>query len=169
MNHKTIIQQLANNAASFHSLLHKLSPDEYLWKPQPDKWCLLEVVCHLYDEEREDFRSRVKFVLENPGVAPPMFDQIAWVTERNYIGQNYDEMLDKLLKERQQSIEWLQSLDAPNWEHAYLHPRLGSMSAGLFLTNWLAHDYLHTRQILQLKFNYLKASSKQNLSYAGNW
>lgn len=29
--------------------------------PAPEKWCLLEIVFHLYDEEREEFRARVNY------------------------------------------------------------------------------------------------------------
>jgi hypothetical protein len=43
------------------------------------------------------------------------------------------------------------------------------MSARLFLHNWLAHDYLHIRQINRLKFAYLKAHSDISLDYAGAW
>ena len=38
-----------------------------------------------------------------------------------------------------------------------------------FSPNWLAHDYLHIRQIIRLKFAYLQQLSKEDLSYAGNW
>ncbi len=43
------------------------------------------------------------------------------------------------------------------------------MTAKMFLSNWLAHDYLHLRQILDLKFNYHKLLSGDSLTYAGKW
>ncbi len=43
------------------------------------------------------------------------------------------------------------------------------MSAQLFLNNWLAHDLLHIRQILSIKFNYLKENTEEPLNYAGDW
>jgi hypothetical protein len=43
------------------------------------------------------------------------------------------------------------------------------MTARSFLTNWLAHDYLHLRQILRIKHHYLKTESGESLSYAGAW
>ena len=39
----------------------------------------------------------------------------------------------------------------------------------MMLTNWLAHDYLHIRQIIKLKFDFLKDQSDEHLSYAGEW
>ena len=78
-------------------------------------------------------------------------------------------MLERFLNEREESIQWLETLTNPPWDNAHLHPKLGPMSASLFLNNWLAHDYLHIRQITKLKYDRLKAISGENLDYAGNW
>ena len=169
MNHDRIIENLSANRDVFSTLLMGRLEDEYLWKPNDTKWCLLEVVCHLYDEEREDFRARVKHTLETPEEPLPMFDPIAWVKDRNYIEQNYNQMVVKLLEERNNSINWLKSLKEPNWGNAYPHPKLGPLSAEHFLANWLAHDFLHFRQITGLQFQFLKAKSENDLSYAGIW
>lgn len=169
MNDINIINELHRNRDIFYHLLKDVPKDEHIWSQEKGKWCLLEIVCHLYDEEREDFRMRVKCVLEDPNTPPPPFDPIAWVNERNYIDQNYDQTLSKFLFERDESMNWLNSLKDPNWESTYHHPKLGPMSAQLFLSNWLAHDYLHIRQIIKLKFDYLKQVSKESLNYAGNW
>jgi len=162
-----IIQELARNKAVFQSLLEGVSREEYLWKPQPEKWCLLEIVAHLYDEEREDFRARTRHTLETPDVPATPIDPEAWVTERKYIKRNYDVMVHKFLEEREASIQWLNSLDNPNWNNIYQHPQIGTMSAKLFLSNWLAHDCRHIQQIINLKYEYLKAHCGEDLRYAG--
>lgn len=169
MDPKAIIDELLRNKSVFKDLLTDVSEVEYTWSQKSDKWSLLEIVCHLYDEEREDFRTRVQCVLKDPNIPPPPFDPIIWVTERNYKDQNYNDILRKFLSERDKSVLWLQSLENPSWDNTYQHPKLGPMSTFLFLTNWLAHDYLHIRQIIRLKFDYLKATSKENLNYAGIW
>jgi len=99
-----IIKELARNKAVFQSLLEGIAPEEHLWKPGPEKWCLLEIVAHLYDEEREDFRARTRHTLETPDTpAPPIYPE-AWVTERKYIERNYDVMVHKFLEQREVSI-----------------------------------------------------------------
>lgn len=143
--------------------------EDVRWKPAPDKWCLLEVVCHLADEEREDFRARVRHVLTTPGEALPPIDPQGWVQERKYISRAYNDMVEIFLEERKASVAWLQSLNQPNWANAYQHPKFGPLTAELFLANWLAHDYLHIRQILGLKHGLLRLRSTQDLSYAGEW
>jgi hypothetical protein len=169
MDHLKIANELLKNKDVFKELLNDLTKEEYLWKPQPDKWCLLEVVCHLYDEELEDFRARTKHVLENPTQPLPPTDPPGWVLERNYIQQNYTDTLNKFLKERDESVKWLQSLKSPKWNNEYQHPKMGPLKAKMFLVNWPAHDYLHIRQITKLKFDYLKNITGENLNYAGDW
>lgn len=169
MDSEAIINQLSRNCSTFAGQLLSLTKDEYTWRPAPDKWCLLEVVCHLVDEEVEDFRQRVQTTLETPGEQPPAIFPEKWVKDRNYMEENYVLKVAQFLEERSKSIAWLQGLTEPNWENAYEHDSLGTLSAGLFLENWLAHDYIHLRQILLLRMQYFKEQASSDLSYAGNW
>ena len=169
MKRSEIISNLERNKEVFKSVLQNRSREQVVWKPTPDKWCMLEVLCHLVDEEREDFRTRVRSVLEDPDQAPPSIDPQGWVSSRKYLDQDFDMKLNEFLEERALSIAWLKSLADPKWENAYQHPKLGPMSAGLFLANWLAHDYIHIRQLNRLAYEFHQDQSGIDLSYAGNW
>ena len=164
-----IIPELLKNSEIFKTLLSGLSSEQYLWKKNTDKWCLLEIISHLHDEEIEDFRARTKSVLETPTKALVSIDPVGWVKDRNYLEKAYDSTLTRFLLEREHSVNWLHSLDSPEWNNVHQHPELGSITAMQFLSNWLAHDYLHIRQIIKLKFDYLKSISDENLNYAGDW
>ena len=37
----------------------------------------------------------------------------------------------------------------------------------MFLVNWVAHDYLHVRQILKNKYAWMQDVSGEKLDYAG--
>jgi hypothetical protein len=163
------IAELKRNQAVFKELLQGIPETEYHWRWQPEKWNLLEIVCHLHDEEREDFRERTQSVLEDPAKELRKIDPPGWVLERNYMEQNYDAMLDKFLQERENSVKWLKSLKAAKWDNAFVHPSRGPLTAAFFLSNWVAHDYLHIRQILNLKYQYLQKTTGDMLDYAGNW
>lgn len=169
MNHNFIINNLSQNHDVFSGLFSGVTSEQYLWRTAPGKWNLLEIVCHLYDEEMYDFRSRVKHTLESPERELQPIDPVGWVKSRNYIEKDYNEMVQKFLKERMFSIEWLHSLPSPNWQNAYQHKEWGPLSSEMFLANWLAHDYMHIRQINNIKFLYLKEASGQSLQYAGDW
>ncbi len=169
MKHSDIIEKLNLNKDVFKDLFEGLSEEEIHWKPQPEKWCMLEIVCHLYDEEREDFRARLKHTLEIPDQPMPKIYPQEWVTERKYMERNFQEMVSKFLEEREQSTEWLQSLSSPQWKNVHHHPKGGELSVEMFLSNWLAHDYLHFRQITFMKYHYLKTHFDTRFDYAGNW
>jgi hypothetical protein len=166
---KAIIEQLQKNKLVFENILKNESEAMVLWKQAPEKWCLLEIICHLNDEECHDFRFRVQWVLEKPNQTPPPIDPVGWVTNHDYINQDYATMLNTFLSERDKSIIWLKSLKNVNWDNAFEHSKLGHLTARHFLVNWLAHDYLHIKQILKLKYDYLQHTSRENLDYAGIW
>ncbi len=164
-----VIDQLQKNKSVFESLLKDVQPELITWRPKLEKWCLLEIVCHLYDEEQFDFRYRTQWVLEQPNVLPPPFNPLDWVIDHKYMEQDYNSMVTKFLNEREASITWLKELKNPNWDNSYIHPKLGKTTAKHYLDNWLAHDYLHLRQIVKQKFDYLNSQTNENLKYAGIW
>jgi hypothetical protein len=168
-NPNRIILELENNGNIFKEFFHSISNELVLFKPSPDKWSMLEIVCHLKDEEVEDWRTRIKCQLETPGSVPPPIDPVSWVKDRKYIEQDFGKTTGAFLNARQESIAWLQSLDNPQWDNFYMHQNLGPLSAKFFLCNWLAHDYLHLRQMTWTKFEYHRQKSEVDLSYAGNW
>jgi hypothetical protein len=169
MDHHQIITELSRNKEIFNALLFGKNRNEYLYKPATDKWCMVEVLCHLVDEEKEDFRTRVEYVLRNPLETLPTFDPTVWPETRNYLGQDFNKKLDEFLTERVKSTDWLKGLVEPKWKNANHHPEAGPRSAEYFLANWLAHDYIHIRQLNRLAFEYLQKDSNNVLSYAGNW
>jgi hypothetical protein len=164
-----IIAGLESNRGVFEPLLAGRSPAQQRWRPAPEKWSLLEIVCHLYDEERDDFRTRVRHTLESSPGSPPSVDPDDWVQSRRYAERDYDTQVAAFLGERDVSVAWLRSLRAPDWDRAWQHPQLGRMTARAFLANWLAHDALHQRQIVRYDYFYLKETSREDLGYAGQW
>ncbi len=167
MNTEQIISEFDKNKIIFKSLLENLPHDFYLFREKEGKWNLLELVCHLYDEERDDFRARVQSVLENPEADLKPIDPEGWVESRKYSKENYNDKLNDFINERDNSISYLKNLSAAKWDNAYIHEKFGPLTAGMFLASWLAHDYLHIRQIIRIKYEYLKNQSGENLLYAG--
>lgn len=164
-----LFEQLTRHGEVLEAMLSGLPADQQRWKPEPAKWCALEVICHLHDEEREDFRARLRSTLEDPAAPWPKIDPAAWVAERKYIEQDFAAKLHGFVEERKRSVEWLRSMDNASWVHAYIHPKVGPVSCGLLLTNWVAHDLHHMRQLINLRYTYVKANTKVPLDYAGTW
>jgi hypothetical protein len=155
------------NAEAIERMLKDIDEDCAKWKPEPEKWSILEVVCHLVDEERLDFRARIDSTLHKPGEQWPPIDPHAWVEAHGYSGRDIREQQLLFLAERYKSIEWLNALKSPDWDAAYEHPKLGTITAGSLLGSWLAHDYLHLCQISNLYLGYLRqVVEPHSLTYA---
>ena len=162
-------RELAQGAETITSLVAGVSPEEARVRPAPEAWSLLEVLCHLHDEEREDFRPRLDLVLHRPGEAWARIDPAAWVAEREYNARDLARMLQAFLAERERSLAWLGTLSAPDWSREYQAP-FGPITAGDLLASWAAHDLLHTRQLLELRRARLLAhTAPHRTQYAGDW
>ena len=138
-------------------------------RPSPQDWSPLEVIAHLYDEERQDFRPRLEIALFHPQEAWAPIDPEDWVERRRYNERDLGEVLQAFIAERSESLAWLRSLDAPDWEAVYPAP-LGPIRAGDLLAAWVAHDQLHLRQLIELRrYRLAQLSAPFNLRYAGDW
>ena len=169
MNEKSVIKALSENVLVFEKLLKNQEGVKVLWKPNENSWSLLEIVCHLVDEECFDFRARIQHLFNHPNIPPPPIDPQGWVTEKFYQKQDYQTKVQEFFSERENSLTWLNSLENPAWKNSFQHQHFGQMNASLFLTNWLAHDYFHFRQIVKFNYLYLQAYSKHSLEYAGGF
>ena len=162
-------RELENSTEMIRALLLGITQDEAKIKPYPESWSILEVVCHLCDEEREDFREHLDFILHRQNEEWHSIDPEGWVLERKYNEQNLIEMQKKFFAERQTSLEWLQSLSEADWETTYTS-QFGSMRAGDMLASWIAHDNLHIRQLVELRrLKIENLTMRYNIEYAGDW
>ena len=168
MNIKQFTEQLSDSAFAIEQTLKNVSQEQAQWKPAPEKWSILEVVNHLYDEEIEDFRDRLDMVLHHTGENWNANNPVAWVTEREYNKRDFGKSLANFLNERNKSIQWLSQLSTPDLNLYYEHPNFARITAGDLLYSWLAHDYLHQRQIINIKLKHLAESIKPySIRYAG--
>jgi hypothetical protein len=158
------------NANAVSALSADIDEAQARWKPSPADWSILEVVNHLYDEEREDFRTRLDLILHRSSDTWPPIDPPGWAIERRYNEQDPEESLANFLAERRASLAWLRRLENPNWENQSTHPAGFILSAGDMLASWLAHDYLHIRQLNELQYGYHVLNVvPYGVVYAGDW
>ena len=112
INIADVIRQLSVNAQAIRAQVQRLSPDQAQWQPNPETWSLQQVIEHVYNEERLDFRKHLKELLNNP--------PLAWgaSAREEYIHiSDYHQALQGFLNERETSLAWLKSLESPGWEY----------------------------------------------------
>jgi hypothetical protein len=169
MEFETLYQELRNSTDIINTLLMGISQEEAQFKPTPQSWSILEVTCHLYDEEREDFREHLDFILHRQQEEYHVINPQAWVQERRYNEQDFRAMHDRFLGERRKSLNWLTGLAEVDWNTTYTS-LYGSVTAGEMLSCWIAHDNLHIRQLVELRRARIEKITKPYpLEYAGEW
>jgi len=161
--------QMADHAETIHSLTLGIAEEQARWKPGPEIWSILEVINHLYDEEREDFRVRLDIILHHPGQPWPPINPKGWVTERSYNQRDLAQSVDGFRQERRKSLAWLRGLESPDWQKS-VTASFGQFSAGDMFAAWAAHDLLHLRQLVELHWAYtLHMAEPYQVDYAGKW
>jgi hypothetical protein len=170
MEFKTLYREFALSTEMIRSLLAGVSQEEAQVKPSRSAWSILEVTCHLHDEEREDFREHLDFIFHRQNkdewhsIAP-----FAWVKLRKYNQQNFKTMQQKFFGEREKSLAWLWGLKNANWNVTY-KSKWGTMQAGDMFASWVAHDNLHIRQLVELRRSRIERITKPyHIQYAGDW
>ena len=165
-----ITGRLQHNAAVFSALLEGVADAQARWKPEPDKWSILEVVNHLGDEEEQDFRMRLRLLLDEPQRDWPPIDPARWAIDRQYNKREPAESLERFLRARMESLEWLHTLRGRDWERMHEGKVGPPLRAGDLLCSWLGHDLIHIRQINRLHREYLTSVCPGfSPDYAGAW
>jgi hypothetical protein len=169
MNLEYFISQMEINADSIKQLVQGVTDEQAQWKPDPETWSKLEVINHLFDEEQADFRVRLDYILHRPGEPWPPIDPKGWVTERKYNQRDLDESVANFQGARLESLTWLKGLSSPDWQTESEAP-WGKITAGDMFAAWVAHDLLHTRQLVELRWAYtVHRLGSNSTEYAGTW
>jgi hypothetical protein len=169
MQYDLLIQSMADNAARIRQLAEGVSAEQARWKPNPSAWSILEVINHLLDEEKYDFRVRLDIILHSPEKPWPAIDTPGWVTERAYNQRDLVESIHNFSAERNDSLTWLKGLVSPHWEAACT-TTFGTILAGDMVVSWVVHDLLHMRQMVELHHAYLlNLVVPFGVAYAGKW
>jgi hypothetical protein len=139
-------RELARLPGILEAMLARL--DHALWRarPAPKEWSPVEIICHLRDEEVEDFGARVRAILDG-GTAFEPIDPERWAIERRYHEAAPEAALAVLLERRAASLALLGGIEPVRLARAIEQPRLGRMSGLDLVAAWVTHDRLHLAQL----------------------
>lgn len=141
---------LATQGAAIVSLCRALPEALASGRPPGGGWSAAFVISHLLDEERLDFRVRLRSTLADPARTWPAIDPEGWVEKHTYRARDWTADLDAFEEERRTSVAWVRDLGGSPWDATHAHSSLGAISARDLLSAWLDHDRVHLRQLLRI-------------------
>ena len=175
MNTAWMVDRLERFPAVLDELLDGVDETDAHYRASEDDWSIVEIICHLADEDRDDFGRRLRLLIESPEADWPKIDPVSAAVEREYHSRSLLTSLADFKSARKQGVIWLNGLGKIDCTIAALHPRLvhpryGAMDVGDMLASWCAHDALHLRQLAH-RFHQLaiRKAGDHDTGYAGEW
>jgi hypothetical protein len=139
-------RDLARLPGALDALLSDLDDGFWRTRPAPKEWAPVEIVCHLRDEETEDFGARVRVVVDGGAAFAPI-DPERWAVDRGYIKDDTRAALAALKQRRRDNLAYLVLPDPARLTRVVDQPRLGKMSGLDLIAAWATHDRLHLAQL----------------------
>jgi hypothetical protein len=138
--------ELARFPRVLDALLSDLDAAAWRVRPAAAEWAPVEIVCHLRDEEVEDFGGRLRVAMEGgPRFVP--IDPERWAIERRYLEDDGPGALAAFRERRAASLETLAIAAPPRLTPVVAHARTGGLSGLDILAAWVEHDRLHLTQL----------------------
>ena len=142
-----LLPQYQGNLAALYGLLNEAKPYQWLQKPDPDEWSILQILCHLAESELAVHQHRLNQILreDNPFISspPPPGPDLPPCHDDGY------EVLHQFHTHRQATMDLLQSLDAKDWQRPARHSIFGLTNLLEMACFTALHDRLHITQLCQ--------------------
>jgi DinB superfamily len=129
-----------------NALLDGLEPAVWRERPAADEWAPVEIVCHLRDEEAEDFGARVRVVVEGRERFAPI-DPVRRAAERGYRDADPTAALATFVERRAGNLRFLATVPAESFHATVTQPGTATLSGLDLLAAWATHDRLHLTQL----------------------
>jgi len=121
------------------------------YKPEPKKWCILEILGHLSDiEVLYGYRMRQMLADRAPTIAP--MDQDDWARNLGYLEGSASDFLSAFQSARRANVRLLRRLEPADLQKGAFHPEKGrKVTLEELIGMMVIHDPNHAGQIERLK------------------
>jgi uncharacterized damage-inducible protein DinB len=128
-------------------LVDGMSESQASWKPQPDEWCVKDLLRHVLDAER----SVTNFVTSLAAGAAPEGDRRLGSQDPDE-SATLAELLDRLRQERARLLDFVESLSpSADLSATFTHPFFGPLNCKEWVAFQRIHDGDHAGQIEKIK------------------
>lgn len=148
-----LLEAFALAHARLVDVTQNLTVEEWVARPLPGKWSILEIVMHLADAELIG-ACRFRLVLSDFKGSLPVYQQDVLASKLRYNEQSQATLRDSLILFgilRQTSLTLLNQCSEGDWNKTGIHPERGEMTLRGLLELYADHSERHIGQILVLR------------------
>jgi hypothetical protein len=143
-----ISRLLRSSTAAVEGEAGAASPELLGWHPAPGEWCVKEVLGHLIEADRRGFAGRVQVLLDEDHPELAGWDQAEVAGKRHDCDRDAAELLHEFTAGREAGFQLLVRLTATDLQRSGRHPKVGELSVGDVVNEWVHHDRNHLKQLL---------------------
>ncbi len=145
-----ILSKLQETPKAVAAIFRTLSDDVVRRKPAPDKWSMLEILCHLRDVEQL-FVERYGKIANHDRPQLRMIEQDALAARLRYNEDDPAVALREFQALRAETVALLSALAQQSWERVGVHPKRGDYSIAAHAVMHVAHDANHLTRLRALQ------------------
>jgi hypothetical protein len=145
-----ILSKLQETPKIVAALVRGVSDDALRRRPAPEKWSMLEILCHFRDVEFL-FVERYGKIANHDRPQLRMINQDELATKLKYNEDNPVAVLREFQSLRAQTVLALSAVAQQGWERVGLHPKRGEFSIAANAVMHVAHDANHVARLRALR------------------
>jgi hypothetical protein len=135
-------------ATTIRAEMAALPAEALAWHPAPNEWCVKDVLGHVIESEKRGFAGRIRLILASDRPQLEGWDQDAVARARHDCAREWAELFDEFARLRDESVRLVAGLHPEDLARGGQHPRVGFLTVGDLLHEWVHHDRNHIRQML---------------------
>ena len=143
-----VARLLESAAVAIRAELTGLPEDVVGWHPAPGEWCAKEVLGHLIESERRGFAGRIRVILAGDEPSLENWNQTEVAAARRDCERPASALTAEFDALRRDSVSLIAGLRAADLQRGGRHPKVGHLTVGDLLSEWIHHDRNHLRQML---------------------
>lgn len=145
-----LVRALEKTVGLMRDQLSQFSPSEFDLRPDPERFSLREVICHLADWE-PILLSRMKVGVDTPGGAIQAFDEGQMAIDNDYASKNPMTVINEWDASRQKSVAFVEGLSEEQMASEVVHPERGRMTVADIANMIVCHDIYHLEQVASMR------------------
>ncbi len=134
--------------ATIRAELSALPAAALAWHPAAGEWCVKEVLGHLIETEQRGFAGRIRIILAGDGPRLEGWDQEEVARARQDCARDWSTLHEEFARLRASSATLVTGLTPADLARGGHHPKVGFLTVGDLLHEWVHHDRNHIRQML---------------------